>query len=221
LILSLRQKDVIFTFNWDPFLFDARRRLEGVAPMPSIYYLHGNVRMGACLDCGDSGPVEDCCSECGHAFSPSRLLFPVEKKNYADDKFIRRQWSSVEKKLSEAWYVTIFGYSAPKTDEEAMEIFANAWKANGHQKSIERLEIIDVRDPEELSSQWGEFAHFRHFDIRSSFFESTLATYPRRTCEALGFMGLEGEFVQPIPWPGNLEGLKTSMADLASYERDE
>jgi hypothetical protein len=221
LLLSLREKDAIFTFNWDPFLFDARRRLEGVAPLPSIYHLHGNVRMGTCLDCGDFGPIVERCSECGQAFSPSRLLFPVAKKNYSDDPFIQHQWSLVRKKLSEAWYVTIFGYSAPKTDQEAMQIFTTAWKANGHQKSIERLEIIDVRDQEELSNQWSGFAHYVHYSIRASFFESALATYPRRTCESLGYMALDGEFVEPIPWPGNLEGLKAYMSELASYERDE
>jgi hypothetical protein len=219
LLLSLREKDVIFTFNWDPFLFDARARLVSVAPLPTIYHLHGNVRMGTCVDCGDYGALGENCSECGDAFSPSKLLFPVEEKDYADNTFIQHQWSLVAKKLSEAWYVTIFGYSAPRTDQEAMRIFTNAWKENGHQKSIERLEIIDVRDQEELSSQWMGFAHYRHCDIRGSYFESILATYPRRTCEALGYMGLDGEFVEPIPWPRNLEGLKASVAELVAFER--
>src|SRR5690606_36278664 len=81
LLLSLRDKDVVFTFNWDPFLFDARKRLEGVAPLPAIYHLHGNLRMGMCIDCGDYGELGDHCSECGRPLTPSRLLFPLEKKN--------------------------------------------------------------------------------------------------------------------------------------------
>ena len=50
LTLSLRQKDAIFTFNWDPFLMQARLRLAvlGVSELPQLYFLHGNVTAGYC-----------------------------------------------------------------------------------------------------------------------------------------------------------------------------
>jgi|LSQX01.2.fsa_nt_gb hypothetical protein len=221
LLLSLREKDAVFTFNWDPFLFDAYKRLKDVAPLPAIYHLHGNVRVGVCGNCGRSGERGQPCSACGNTLNPTRLLYPVEQKNYAEDTFIESQWKLVEEKLSEAWYVTIFGYSAPKTDQEAIRLFTNAWKGEGEDKKlIERVEIIDIRDQSELFSQWWDFAHFDHIDVRRSFFESVLARYPRRTCEAHGYMGIDGQFVEPIPWPGNLEGLKNSVAELAAYERD-
>ena len=48
LLLSLRQGDAVFTFNWDPFLFDAHRRNVDLGKLPEIYFLHGNVRIGSC-----------------------------------------------------------------------------------------------------------------------------------------------------------------------------
>ena len=49
LLLSLRRRDAVFTFNWDPFLFDAYRRNADVVDLPEIFFLHGNVRIGVCL----------------------------------------------------------------------------------------------------------------------------------------------------------------------------
>jgi len=49
LVLSLRPKDLIATFNWDPFLYDACRRNHTKASLPRVAYLHGNVRIGYCL----------------------------------------------------------------------------------------------------------------------------------------------------------------------------
>jgi len=46
-LLSLRKKDAVCTFNWDPFLYDAwirNRHLD----LPEIFFLHGNVRCGHC-----------------------------------------------------------------------------------------------------------------------------------------------------------------------------
>jgi hypothetical protein len=46
LVLSLRSKDIIATFNWDPFLAQAFQRnmhIVGYEQMPQIAFLHGNV----------------------------------------------------------------------------------------------------------------------------------------------------------------------------------
>lgn len=220
LLLSLREKDAVFTFNWDPFLFDAHKRNLGVAPLPKIYHLHGNVRIGVCEACRQSGERGQLCPSCGSPLAPSRLLYPIKEKDYTSDTFIEGQWKLVEEYLSQAWYVTIFGYSAPNTDQEAIRIFTNAWRGESEEKLIERLEIINIGDESELYSTWWDFAHFDHIDVRRSFFDSVLATYPRRTCEAHGYRSIEGEFVEEIPWPGNLDGLKNSVAELAEYEKE-
>ena len=38
LLLSLRRKDAIFTFNWDPFLFDAYLRNRHIPELPQIFF---------------------------------------------------------------------------------------------------------------------------------------------------------------------------------------
>ena len=43
LVLSLRPKDVIATFNWDPFLIQVVMRNGHVGGYPRLLFLHGNV----------------------------------------------------------------------------------------------------------------------------------------------------------------------------------
>lgn len=50
LLLCLREKDLIVTFNWDPFLPQAYRRNAHLRKLPQIVFLHGNVEIGACHD---------------------------------------------------------------------------------------------------------------------------------------------------------------------------
>jgi hypothetical protein len=218
LVLSLRKKDAIFTFNWDPFLVDAWERNADIGSLPQIFHLHGNVRVSFCTRCGKEMRKAEPCRTCGNPPTPSRLLYPVAQKNYADDPFIASQWQQARDFIGRAFIITIFGYSAPTTDKEAMEIFTKAWKQDSSHKHIERVEIIDIRDGEELGHQWGPFAHFDHRDMCRNFHESRLACYPRRTCEALCHEGFDGKFVEPITRAGSLEGLKASVADLVEHE---
>jgi hypothetical protein len=218
LLLSLREKDAILTFNWDPFLADACVRNAGEAPLPHIFHLHGNVHVSFCTQCQMSMPNADVCPTCERDLKPTPLLYPIEKKNYASDPFISLQWQAARKYIRRAAIITIFGYSAPTTDQEAMAIFTDAWKADDPDKPVERVEIIDIRDREELSRQWSSFAFFDHYDIHRNFFDSILARYPRRSCEALGHMGFDGQFVESIPWAGNLEGVRKSIEQLIAAE---
>ncbi len=57
LIFSLRPyKDVIATFNWDPFLFQAYNRISKFTQPCGILHLHGNVSLGYCERNDSSGP---------------------------------------------------------------------------------------------------------------------------------------------------------------------
>jgi hypothetical protein len=219
LLLSLREKDAIFTFNWDPFLIDAYERLADDVRLPHIFHLHGNVRLSFCACCSLAMRKADVCHKCGTDLTQTRLLFPVEQKNYADDLFIASQWEQVRDFIARAFIITIFGYSAPTTDAEAMAIFTKAWKKGESSKLVERLEVIDIRDHEELALQWSPFAHFHHCDIRGSLYESCLSRCPRRSCEALFHRGVDGKFVKQIAWAGNLEGMINSVARLIAHER--
>lgn len=219
LLLSLREKDAVFTFNWDPFLADAYSRHHGIVPLPKIFHLHGNVRAGYCKHCKLSGLKAAVCQRCRGSLIPSRLLYPVESKNYGDDPFISTQWDAIRVFIKRAVIITIFGYSAPTTDREAMAIFNEAWRVEDPEtKPVERVEVIDIRGHEELATQWSAFAHFDHYNIRRSLLDSSLAYHPRRSCETRLHMGVNGEFVEPIPWAGNLEGIRASLADLIAAE---
>lgn len=46
LVMSLRDKDAIATFNWDPFLYQAWWRNYHHGSSPQMIYLHGNVAVG-------------------------------------------------------------------------------------------------------------------------------------------------------------------------------
>jgi len=218
LLLSLRSKDAILTFNWDSFLADAYLRNVGKAPLPHIFHLHGNVRVSFCPQCQMSMTNVDACSTCGSDLTPSPLLYPIDKKNYANDSFISLQWEAARKYISKAAIITIFGYSAPTTDQEAMAIFTHAWKGTDPEKPVERVEIIDIRDRDVLSRQWSSFAFFDHYDIHRSFYDSILAHCPRRSCEALAHMGFDGHFVESIAWAGNLAGVQKSIEHLIAAE---
>src|SRR6266567_3528709 len=64
LILSLRAKDVIATFNWDPFLWNAAARNAKFGNPPTLLFLHGNVAIGYCPDCKFIFRRGQHCSDC-------------------------------------------------------------------------------------------------------------------------------------------------------------
>jgi hypothetical protein len=84
LLLSLPGKDAVFTFDWDPFLFDAWGRNRRFA-LPEIFFLHGNVRIGYCPDHPHEwGSMGIQCSRCGTAFIPSKLLYQHHQQELRD-----------------------------------------------------------------------------------------------------------------------------------------
>jgi hypothetical protein len=98
LLLSLRRKDAIFTFNWDPFLFVRAPEISGSVFRKS--FLHGNVRVGHCpLHPTRRGAQWLSCPDCGARFVPTKLLYPIRNKNYASDEFIASEWRAAN------WYL--------------------------------------------------------------------------------------------------------------------
>ncbi len=203
LLISLRLKDMVATFNWDPFLFDAWNRIKDNVPTPEIIHLHGNVRLSYCPEHPTYGAHGMYCPICDKELIPSRLLYPVTMKNYVNDPFIKTEWEVLKKVLRQAKTLTIFGYGAPTTDKEAVDILNNAWdKAN---RLIERTEIIDIKDQEVLWKQWEPFIVRTYLDCHEDFYSSRLAVYPRRTCEALLAQTFYGQWVEENPFPVNAE----------------
>lgn len=203
--LSLRRKDAIFTFNWDPFLLQSRIRLArlGVGrSLPQLYFLHGNVLAGFCQQDGTSGLVGMRCSSCGELFEPSQLLFPVEKKNYQDGGLVEREWEAVRAFLKACFMLTIFGYSAPTTDVEAIDLLKEGWGTPA-ERNMEQTEIISRpgADEDELRAKWSDFIHTHHYEVHGSFYESWVGNHPRRSGEAYWNQYWEAKFVSNNPIP--------------------
>ncbi len=153
LVLSLRGKDVIATFNWDPFLIQAyRRNKDRVPSLPRLLFLHGNVAAGFCARDGVLGPKGARCSRCDWPFAPSKLLYPVRTKDYTSDPMIASAWTDVQHALKEALFVTIFGYGAPASDAGAVHLLSQAW-GEWQDREFEEFEIIDIRPPNESPRQ--------------------------------------------------------------------
>ncbi|MDI3075896.1 hypothetical protein QJL41_15310 [Clostridioides difficile] len=183
LIMSLTSKDLIATFNWDPFLVQAiGRAMKYTNNIPQVAFLHGNVAVGYCEEDNIMGNVGRMC-KCGKQLSPMKLLFPIKKKDYSSDIAISKSWKTLNNALELAYMVTIFGYSAPKSDAEAVAMMKKAWGSIDDRK-LEEIELIDIRNEEAVIDSWSEFIHTHHYSYNTSFFDSTLARCPRRTCEA-------------------------------------
>lgn len=185
LLLSLRPKDLIATFNWDPFLYQAFVRNGQKAAMPYLSFLHGSVAIGYSKEdkrCGKAGWYSKATKS---YYEPTKLLYPIEKKDYNNDEFISKEWDRVKGWLNakSTKLVTIFGYGAPDTDVEAVNLLNEAW-GSPSDRNMEQFEIIDIRPEEEVRNQWDNFIHSHHYDYSTEYFKSSLAYNPRRTAES-------------------------------------
>jgi hypothetical protein len=200
LVLSLRPKDVIATFNWDPFLCQATSRNHAFGGVPTLLFLHGNVAFPYCASCKTGYPMQTHCRKCGVELTKSPLLYPVKQKDYQTDPAIAEHWRTLERVLKCAWSLTIFGYGAPKTDIEAIRLMKAAW-GDVHKRQLEETEIVDVKTEADLTKTWDPFIHTHHYTIQSSFYDSYIARFPRRSGEALWARLMECQFLNPHVFP--------------------
>lgn len=185
LLASLRPKDLVATFNWDPLLAQAYRRNLGIRRLPDLAFLHGNVAVGYCPDDRRSGWIDDTCETCGKPFRPAPLLYPVRDKDYAKDPFIANEWRNLERHVERAYFLSVFGYSAPTTDAAAREAMMRVWQLNGARELAE-VEIIDVKNEDELHRNWEAFITREHYLIGDDLLRTYACWHPRRSCDALG-----------------------------------
>jgi hypothetical protein len=174
LLVSLRPTDAVFTFNWDPFLFDAYQRNRGAVPLPEIFFLHGNVRTGACLKHDKWGARKERCPECFQPLTNVPLLYPIEQKDYSTNPYIRRNWHAAKVLFRDAFTLTIFGYGAPVSDKDAVELLRSAWTGRSD-RTFEHIEIIDIAQQSLLYDRWSLFAPTHHYRVTSTFEQSRLA----------------------------------------------
>src|SRR5271163_170496 len=197
LILSMRETDLIATFNWDPFLPLAYARSAHIRRLPQLAFLHGNVEIAVCLKDGVKGFRWQQCQKCGEPLQPTKLLYPVRHKDYNADPFIADEWKHLASFLGRAYMLTVFGYSAPSTDVEAVDLMSNAWK-NNPRFELGQVNIVDIRPQRQLEKTWEPFFCRNHYGTLKNFRGTWLFRYPRRSCEALAFATL-----QMAPWKTN------------------
>lgn len=212
LVLSYREKDAIATFNWDPFLIQAIRRNLHTHRQPQVFCLHGNVAVGACVACRVKGLVSQSCNKCGKPLSRSRLLYPVKEKGYKNDPFISSEWDGVLKYLEMAFMVTVIGYSAPKSDFEAISLMKKAWKKNASNE-LALFQIVDIKKEAEVKRSWKSFSTNFEFGYSNSIFDSWTGMHPRRSCDAYVMASM-----QQAPEPEyRLQGLPSTLEELRSF----
>ena len=185
LILSLRDKDCIATFNWDPLLIQAYNRINKITRnLPQMLFLHSCVEAGFCEWCNYHVPLtRQICPQCGRKLKMPRLLFPVANKNYSQNLFIKNSWSEFERYLESASVLTIWGYSAPDSDVDAKQMMLKAFSANF--RKLDQIEVIDIADENVIYDTWRPFIKETnyHIKIHKSFMESLAAEFPRRSVE--------------------------------------
>jgi len=220
LVLGLRPKDVIATFNWDPLLLLAHVRNRGVADLPDLRFLHGCVAFATCPDHDILGGLNEACPECKKPLIGGRLFFPDKEKDYAKDTIIYRDWQFVTARLKRAFHLTIFGYSGPATDFNARRLLLEGWQATPF-RDVSHVEIIDIRDGENLTRNWRNFIPFHHDMVCREFWDSTIARWPRRIAEyklSASLYGLPSENLGPHR-TDSLAELQAWHAEIAKAEK--
>lgn len=216
LILSLTRKDAIATFNWDPLLIQAYVRCHRITDnLPNIYCLHGNVAVGFCIKHKEFGLKNTVCPICGDKLKPVSLLYPVKEKKYNSNDYIKLSWEATENFIENSYMLTIFGYSAPKSDIEALRLMKKAW-GKPNDRMLEEVSVIDIIDESQITEKWSDFIYSHHYKYSNDFFNSYLGMFPRRTCETV--FATKQFNIPPDVNSGFLENM--SWDDLENYLRD-
>lgn len=221
LLLSLRDKDYIATFNWDPFLAKAFIRNRGAWSLPRILFLHGNVEIGLCATDRTKGFIGHNCDKCGAPLQPTKLLYPVRQKNYNADPFIAAEWKELEAALTDGYMLTIFGYGAPATDVEAVDLLLRGWGQNPTFELAE-VQIVDIRPSNDLKKTWERFLCRTHYGTTANLWDTWLMRHPRRSGEALAMATLQNNPFRENRFPTlkSLSQLHAWIAPLVLEENE-
>lgn len=196
LLLSLRDKDYIFTFNWDDLLIQSYYRVWKITKnLPKIYFLHGNIAMGYCESCAGVVHFSDkFCPKCGKKLIQQPLLYPVREKNYHFNPSISNAWHDFLIILKNCSILTIFGYGAPPSDAAAIDLMKEAFSSTF--RRYDSIEIIDVKPESQLIEEWDPFLSPTNYHVEcyKDFFDSFVAKFPRRSIEGYVQTKLNGWF---------------------------
>ncbi len=206
LVLSLRETDFIASFNWDPLLLQAygRNSNRGIK-LPRLVFLHGNVMVASCKEHNRVNYAGSICEQCHKTLEPVDLLYPITKKNYAQSQVIKNQWERLERHLKQAFQFTIFGYSGPKTDTEAICMMKKAWMEQNKDDILVDTQVITPHTEDEVYEHWEPFVHSHYMSIIDDFYKSNISQYPRRGFERSWQNNIEARSVEENPIPRNLD----------------
>lgn len=222
LVLALRPTDSIFTFNWDPFLFDALERNRLALPPPRAHYLHGCVRVAKCAKHPhDAGREGNECPTCAAPLEAVPLLYPVAKKDYSGNSFIAGEWEAASEAFAQGLVLTIYGYGAPTSDAVAKQRLKAAWTALSR-REMEHVELIDRpgMDTDVLTERWRPLTPTLHFQFLDAFADSHIARWPRRSSESWFYPMAEGKVCADFPLPAtdDLGELQAYCERIAEHE---
>ena len=213
ILLSLRAKDLVATFNWDPLLVQAFRRNVSVEELPRIIFLHGCVAVGTCVEHRCKGYIDQECPQCGTQLQAAPLLYPVRDKDYRASPFIANEWEELTRALKRAFIVTIIGYSAPTTDEAARALLHEAFGANSS-RDFAQVEITDIEAESTLRLRWNQFVVRNHYSTSPTSDRAIMFVYARRSCDALAWA-----ILQQDPWHERPLPLLDELAELQHWVR--
>lgn len=185
LILSLTEKDLIISFNWDPFLLQAYRRNIKVGNLPQLVFPHGNVGVGVCNHCKQKGYYGYICPKCYLPFEKMPLLYPTGKKDYETKPIIRNEWLVAQDFLKRAAGLTIFGYGAPVSDISAIKLLKEAFSISNTKEicPVTIVNLLSVKD--EQLDKWNAFYDKSMICYVEKFQDTILWQNPRVSLETL------------------------------------
>jgi hypothetical protein len=119
---------------------------------------------------------------------------------------------------------TAFGYRAPKTDKEAVDLLKEGW-GDISDREMEQTEIVNRpgADRDKLRETWDPFIHTHHYDVLESFYDLFIAKHPRRTLEAYWNQFFEAKFISDNTVPQqftNFEDMSEWYRPLLQVEKD-
>ncbi len=207
LLRSLRPQDIVATFNWDPLLEQALQRFPAKhqEELPCHAYLHGSVALNQCNSCARLFSWTDTCPRCGEASSPQPLLYPVGDKDYASTPGLKEAWHNLHVGLDKAYMVTLFGYSGPATDYQAVRLFTEKWHGSPVATSGD-IAFINTCSREAIEKAWATLLAKRddgriHWDLYRDYHATRLARFPRRSTEESYQRNVLLQRWRPTPYP--------------------
>ena len=78
-----------------------------------------------------------------------RTVIRLYKKDYKTNEYIKKCWEGIDYILSNSYMITIFGYSAPSSDVEAVGLLKKAW-GEKENRQLEEVSVIDIIDEKEM-----------------------------------------------------------------------